>query len=343
MSVAGFFESIAAQKSQKPLLAAWVVEGACAGAKALFVRERDKCTEVCRDAAFPPACAAAILANPHREGLTEVEGARLFLEPLARGRRLVICGAGHVSMPVIKTGVMLDFEVTVIDDREAFAERARAAGAHRVICAPFDEALRGIDGDEATAFVIMTREHAYDVDCLRLILNKPCAYAGMMGSHSRTAQIRQRMLAEGFDAGVVDGVHMPIGLPIGSRTPAEIAVSVMAEIIQVMNAADAGEGFPPGMLEALAALENEAAPAAVLAMIVEKIGEAPRRPGTKMLVKPDGSFLGTVGGGTAEAMILKSAGDMLREGCVKPRLERIVLEKGTMYCGGEIAVFLLPV
>lgn len=343
MRVAVFFESIAAHKSQKPLLAAWVVEGANAGARALFAREGDGVSEVCRDAAFPPICAGAIIENPHKEGLIEVEGARFFLEPLARGRRLVICGAGHVSMPVIKMGVMLDFEVTVIDDRAAFADRARDAGAHRVICKPFEEALRGIEGDETTAFIIMTREHAYDVDCLRHILRKPCAYAGMMGSRSRTAQIRQRMLEEGFDAETVQAVHMPIGMPIGSRTPAEIAVSVMAEIVQVMNAADAGEGFPPGMLETLIALESGDAPAAVLAMIVEKLGEAPRRPGTKMLVKSDGRFLGTVGGGTAEAMILKSAGNMLRAGCREPRLERIVLEKGTMYCGGEIAVFMLPV
>lgn len=340
----GFFESIAALRARRPLLAAWVIDGASAGAKALFAWDGERRAEICRGAAFPAACADAILSAPRMQaGVASLAGARVFLEPLTQGRKLVVCGAGHVSVPVIKLAAMLDYDVTAIDDREAFAEKARAAGASRAICQPFQAALDGIAGDPSTAFVVMTREHAYDVDCLRLILRKPRAYAGMMGSRSRAELIRSQLLAEGFDAEAVEQVRMPIGLPIGSRTPEEIAVSVMAEVIQVMNAFDAGEGFPPGMPEELAAIESGAAPGAVLAMIVEKRGEAPRRPGTKMLVRADGRFVGTVGGGTAEAAILKAAGDMLREGRRESRLVRIALEKGTMYCGGEIAVFLLPV
>ena len=197
--------------------------------------------------------------------------------------------------------------------------------------------MDGIEGDLSTAFVIMTREHVHDVECLRKILDKPFAYAGMMGSRSRTEQIRDQLREEGYDPQRADAVHMPIGLPIGSRTPEEIAVSVAAELIRDMNAADPGEIFPPGMAEELAGH-----PQGVLTMIVEKNGEAPRRPGTKMLVRNDGSFLGTVGGGYAEAEILKTAGQMIREGCRESRLVRISMQKGTMQCGGEIAVFLLP-
>ncbi len=78
-------------------------------------------------------------------------------------------------------------------------------------------------------------------------------------------------------------------------------------------------------------------------MIVEKSGEAPRRPGTKMLVRADGSFLGTVGGGYAEAEILKTARQMIADGDRTGRLVRITMKKGTMHCGGEIAVFLTAV
>ena len=340
----GFFETIAAGNARRPLLAAWDIEGASAGARALFAWDGERYAPVYIDDTFPAAWVDAVQRGPRAQaGIIARERDRLFLEPLTTLRKLVVCGAGHVSMSVVRLGVMLNYEVTAIDDREEFAERAKSAGAHRVICKPFGEALNGIEGDASTAFVIMTREHAYDVDCLKLILQKPRAYVGMMGSHSRTERIRQQLLSEGFDEASVREAHMPIGLPIGSRTPEEIAVSVMAELIQVMNACDAGEAFPPGMLEALVALERKAEPAAVLAMIVEKNGEAPRRPGTRMLVKPDGRFIGTVGGGTAEARILKAAGNMLREGRRETRLVRIALEKGAMYCGGEIAVFLLPV
>ena len=89
--------------------------------------------------------------------------------------------------------------------------------------------------------------------------------------------------------------------------------------------------------------ELAAGPDGMLAMIVEKTGEAPRRPGTKMLIRADGSFLGTVGGGYAEAEILKTARQMISEGNRESRLIRITMKKGTMHCGGEITVFLTAV
>lgn len=344
--MAAFFASIAAHNVSTPLLAVWVVEGESAGTKALFAWDGAHYTEVCMDGDFPADSVKLIREGPRRQtGMVKGKQTRLFLEPVTRKRRLVICGAGHVALSVIKLGVMLDYELTVIDDREAFTQKAADCGAHHVLCAPFEEALNNLEGDPSTAFVVMTREHLYDVECLRQILKKSYAYLGMMGSRSRTEQIRKLLLQEGFDAERLRQVHMPIGLSIGSRTPEEIAVSVMAEVIAVMNGADSTEDFPPDLLRELTVLETKAsgsAPDAVLAMIVEKHQEAPRKPGTKMLVKKDGRFLGTVGGGTAEARILEAAKRMIHKGCRKSRLIQIVLEKGAMYCGGEIEVFLLP-
>ncbi len=334
----GFFEEIAQAKGRGQMLAAWIIEGEGAGTKALFIRKNGKYIPSAGDDAFPAAAADVIRElAPGTTGILEAAGSKVFLERVAGERRLVVCGAGHVALSVIRLCVMLGFEVTVIEDRAEFAERARTAGAQRVLCSPFTEALDGIAGDDSTAFVVMTREHAHDVECLRRILGKNYAYAGMMGSRSRAEQIRKQMAEEGFDALKVQELHMPIGLRIGSRTPEEIAVSVAAELISVMNAADPGELFPSGMAEELAARTR-----GVLAMIVEKNGEAPRDPGTKMLVRDDGSFLGTVGGGYAEAGILRTAGQMIREHCGESRLVRISMEKGAMYCGGEITVFLLP-
>ena len=331
----GFYETIIRGKAKGQLLAAWIIDGEGAGTKALFDRQE----QVFRDEGFPAELAEGIRTmDCPQAGLLEQNGSQVFLERISDGKRLVICGAGHVALCVIRIGVMLGYEITVIEDRREFAEKAGEAGAHRVICKPFGEALDEAGDDPMTAFVIMTREHSYDVECLRRILQRPSAYIGMMGSRSRTEQIRQQMLEEGYDARKVEQIHMPIGLRIGSRTPEEIAVSVAAELISVLNAADPGEGFPPGMAEELAA-----DPSGVLAMIVEKSGEAPRRPGTKMLVRTDGSFLGTVGGGYAEAEILKTARQMIAEGDRKSRTVRITMKKGTMHCGGEVAVFLTAV
>ena len=252
--------------------------------------------------------------------------------------KLVICGGGHVAQCVIRIGATLGYQMTVIEDRAEYAEKARDAGAQRVMCKPFTEALDETGDDPMAAYVIMTREHSHDLECLRAILRRPFLYAGMMGSKSRTEQVRQQMLAEGFDPRQVERIHMPIGLQIGSRTPEEIAVSVAAELIAVLNAADPGEGVPPGLAEEVAAEVG-----GVLAIIVEKSGEAPRGPGTQMLVRADGSFLGTVGGGYAEAEILKAARQMIADGDRKSRLIRIGMQKGTMRCGGEIAVYLTPV
>jgi len=335
--MAGFFETILRRKGSGQLLAAWIIEGENAGARVLLNREG----LLFREEDFPEELAEKIRKSGGRqEGIPEKNGVRIFQDYLSEGRRLVICGAGHVSMCVIRLGVMLGYEVTVIEDREEFAEKARTAGAHQVICKPFGEALDEITGDPATAFVVMTREHVHDVECLRRILKKNYAYVGMMGSRSRSQNVREQLLNEGYDDRKVDETHMPIGLSIGSRTPEEISVSVMAQVIQEMNTADPGEDFPAGMPEELAVIECAGDSRGVLAMIVAKSGEAPRRPGTKMLVREDGSFLGTVGGGYAEAVILETARKMLREGTPQNILVKVSLKKGTMYCGGEIEVFL---
>ena len=330
----GFFEEVVKRKGKEPLRAVWVVDGEGAGSKALF----GTAGELFRDPFFPEAIAQEIRTMlPEQESLMTIDGSRVFLERISGGKKLVLCGAGHVSLCVIRLGVMLGYEVTVVEDREEYAGKAREAGAQQVVCRPFGEALDGIAGDLSTAFVIMTREHAHDLECLRRILEKPFAYAGMMGSRSRAEQVRNQLLEEGYDPGKVNSVHMPIGLPIGSRTPEEIAVSVTAELISVLNAADPGEGYPPGMAEELAGRTR-----GVLAMIAEKNGEAPRRPGTKMLVRKDGSFLGTVGGGYAEAVILEKAREMIANGSTFSKLVRVSMKKGTMHCGGEITVFLMP-
>ena len=110
---------------------------------------------------------------------------RIFCEPLCKKPSIIICGAGHISIALIKICKVLGLEVTVIDDRPSFVNDGRQAGADHSICEPFTYALKNLNSDDSTFFVIVTRGHRYDVDCLREILTKENAYIGMIGSKLR--------------------------------------------------------------------------------------------------------------------------------------------------------------
>ena len=129
--------------------------------------------------------------------ITTEDGTMLYAEILGQEKKIVICGGGHVSIPLIQLGLMTGCEVTVLEDRPEFAGRAGKAGASRVICMPFEKGLEQIDGDGDTFFVIVTRGHQYDKVCLEQISKKPHAYIGMIGSRKRTALVKEEVLKNG--------------------------------------------------------------------------------------------------------------------------------------------------
>ena len=342
--VEAFYRALAEAGRDPDYLAVYVTEGRNAGKKSLYMGREGSFRLIGGDPVFPDP-SMALQKTAGGSAAWHIPDGTVFAERFTGPVRLVVCGAGHVSLPVIRIGKMLGYEVTVLEDREAFAKDAGKAGADHVLCGPFEETLQGIPGDMRTAFVVVTREHRFDLTCLRQILEKPFAYAGMMGSRSRAALVREELAAAGTPAAAVDRVHMPVGIRIGSQTPEEIAVSILAEIISVMNASRCCS-FPEELQEGLRALAEEGSQTkAAFAMIIEKNGEAPRSPGTKMLIFGDGTFAGTIGGGYAEAQILKAARAMLTEDGETPRLVRIAMhasksEENGMYCGGEIVVYL---
>ena len=275
-------------------------------------------------------------------GSVEGHGKDVFRERIGRLPKLFVCGAGHVSIPVIKIAKMLGFTVTVLEDRPKFADNARTAGADRVICEPFEEALEGIPGDSDSWFVIVTRGHRYDTACLRSILHKTYAYVGMMGSRRRVAIVKDQLEEEGISREVLDAVHTPIGLEIKAETPEEIAVSVMAEIIQVKNSRQKAGGYSEELLEALTADEGSRK---VLATIISRKGSAPRSVGTKMLVFEDGTTVDTIGGGCVESEIIRKALLMMRSGQPAFQICRVDLsadaaEDEGMVCGGRVEVMM---
>ena len=279
-------------------------------------------------------------------GVFFLSGIRVFCEFTAREQKLVICGGGHVSIPVIRMARMIGCSVTVLEDRPSFAANAERAGADRVICRSFEEGLAEIPGDPDTFFVIVTRGHQHDQTCLRLIAEKEHAYIGMMGSRSRTAGIKEALRKSGTDPAVLEKVHTPIGLPIGAETPEEIGISILAEIIQVKNKSRRRGGFTKEILRALLEDANDGTKK-ILATIVARKGSAPRETGTKMLIYSDGRFAGTIGGGRLEADILQEALRLAEYGKASPLLRRFDMSSSDagedgMVCGGTVEVLLEP-
>ena len=282
-------------------------------------------------------------------GLRDISGTQVYTDIIGNQKRIVVCGAGHVSMPIIKIAKMIGFYVTVIDDRPVFAENGRQAGADEVVCDEFGPALDAITGDKDTFFIIVTRGHKWDVLCLRSILRKPHAYVGMMGSSRRVRMVKDQLKYEGFDPELAEEVHAPIGLPIEAETPEEIAVSIMSEIIQVKNR-DKDILFPEELLEAVnGAHHSEPLPGRkILAVITQRKGSTPREVGTRMLLTEDGELVGTIGGGCAEGNVISEARLMFSEENPSPRSIRVDMfadeasEEGEV-CGGSIDVWLQEV
>ena len=236
------------------------------------------------------------LAAVTSSGILKSAGQRIFVERFGAAPQLVVCGGGHVGASVVRLAKLLGLPVTALEDRPEFAEELRQAGADAVLCLPFAEGLAQIPGGQETYFVVVTRAHSCDIACLRSILQKPAAYVGMMGSRKRAALVHTQLAELGLPQERIDALHAPIGLSIGAKTAQEIALSILAEIVSVKNSRQQTEGFFPALL---AALEQQTAPA-VLAIIVGRHGSTPREEGSKMLVLPDGSAVGSVGGGIME-------------------------------------------
>ena len=326
-------ETIRDRDTEKRMVLATLISGISMGYRCIL--EDGNC--VYEQGAVDPklreeVCRAAREATGNR--CVSVGSGTVFCEVLRGNPELVICGGGHVSAALVKMAGLLGLSVTVLEDRPLFADKVRAAGAGRVICDSFAGGLRQVEGDERTFFVIVTRGHRYDKECLEAILKKKYAYVGMMGSRSRIRLLKETLLEEGYQREVLDGLHAPIGISIFSETPEEIAVSILGEIIQVKNSGGSGEGFSEEILNGLKTPDRK-----VLATIVSRKGSAPRKIGTKMLVMEDGTTVGTIGGGCAEAEMMQKAIAMLRDGrkrCGRIRINMTNQEAGDegMVCGG---------
>ena len=260
----------------------------------------------------------------------------LFIEYLASKANLVICGGGHIALPLCNIGKLLDFNVTVIDDRKEFANYDRFNLADEVICGDFEEVLKERCFSKNSYFVIVTRGHKGDRTCLEAVIDKEYDYVGMIGSRAKVATVVKALLEAGYTKELIDKVHTPIGLNIGGQTPAEIAVSIAAEIIQeknINNKTEISEEILKDIIE-----DNQSK---VLATIVEKVGSSPRGVGTKMLIKEDRSFKGTVGGGSVENAVYLKALELIQSRSSDVESYNLSNSDAStlgMVCGGNVKI-----
>lgn len=165
------------------------------------------------------------------ESLLEEAEQVSFLEPLGCSRTLVIVGAGHIARPLCAMASLADYRVVVLDDRAEYAREEFFSNASSVLCGEYHELLPGLAEQPLTSVVLVTRGHRHDQECLRLIVERPLEYLGMIGSKRRIEAVFQELAEEGVSAGALQRVCAPIGLDIGARTPAEIACCILAEMI----------------------------------------------------------------------------------------------------------------
>lgn len=161
----------------------------------------------------------------------------VFLEPVFPRPKLVIAGAGHIGKSLAHLGQMLDFEVTVIDDRPEFANRENIPDADYIITDDIGNAIAKLEKSHDTFIVIVTRGHKDDADALKQCLGTEAAYVGMIGSKTKVALMRSDFIAKGWATDQQwSEIFSPVGLDIKSKTVEEIAVSIAAQLIQVKNA-----------------------------------------------------------------------------------------------------------
>jgi xanthine dehydrogenase accessory factor len=179
------------------------------------------------------AASEALAQLPHGTARTvKSDTEDLLIEAIASRPRIVVAGGGHVALAIARQAAMLDFDVTIVEDRPEFADPARFPNA-TILEGDVPTLLERMEYAWNSFIVIATRGHKLDADCMRAAVRTQARYVGLLGSRRKTVLIDEMLRAEGVSDERLAAVHAPVGLDLGGRTPAEIAMSVMAEITAI--------------------------------------------------------------------------------------------------------------
>lgn len=244
--------------------------------------------------------------------------------------KLILCGGGHVSREVAAFAHRLDFSVTVIDDRTDAVTRERFPTAER-ICDSYENLGKYLEED--ACYVVVTPDHKADLQCVSTILPTRYRYLGMIGSRKKVASTIENLKNAGFTQEQIGSIFAPIGLPIGAVTPAEIALSILSQIIQEKNKTHAASADKSLL---------EVKESGILCIILEKHGSAPRGVGSMMYVGQN-KVLGSIGGGEPEFLAMCHAKENPSLDIREYALNNTAPNGLDMICGGRIKVLFVPV
>ena len=208
-------------------------DGESTGAK-LLIREDGSTDGTLGDPSLDSDAAARarkLMLHGRNDYVTAPDGTEYFIEAYTTPPQLVLCGGGHVSKAIAPVAATLGFRIFVTDDREEFANKERFPEADMVVAKKPEEALSELPINPNTFIVVVTRGHRYDNVALEAAAATPASYVGLMGSKRKTILIYEDLIRTGLSLDRIREIRSPIGLDIHARTPEEIAVSIMAEIL----------------------------------------------------------------------------------------------------------------
>ncbi len=162
----------------------------------------------------------------------------VYIDPVTPAPRLYVVGGGHVGWHLARVASDAGFRIHVIDDREKFANIERFPMADAVVVEDIGDWLHRAELPSSAYVVVVTRGHTHDFDALRALAARDLRYLGLIGSRAKIARIFDALQEEGLPTECLARVHAPIGLDIGAVTPAEIAISILAELIAVRHGRD---------------------------------------------------------------------------------------------------------
>jgi xanthine dehydrogenase accessory factor len=168
----------------------------------------------------------------------------VYIEPVLIEPRIVILGAGHVGRALSTLARFSGFTVTVVDDRPEYANRDNIPDAHDIVVNDFPDVFSRVPVERGTFIVVATRGHNHDLDAIKAALGTGAGYIGLMGSRRKKGLLMNALRDAGFAREDIDRVIIPVGIAINSVTPEEIAVSIMAQIIQRRRQHDAAHSGP---------------------------------------------------------------------------------------------------